>query len=1224
MKKNHFHVVCLQETYITSSDVEMWKKEWGGEFYFTPGTCHSNGLITLINSKCNVDKAASVIVQDRILAVSLSLEGQDVTIFNVYGPNADKDKLNFIKELQKHIEEVPSSHKLVVSGDFNMVLSNQLDIISGCPHDSKIVSMFNDLLCKTDLYDIWRIYNPTCKEFSWSSSYSPWKARRLDYILINSCLFDNVVSCDIIPVPNTDHCGVTLNVSLGKIKRGPSYWKFNQSLLKDTEYVKLITNKINILKIALESFPSYLKWDYCKNQLKEYSIIYSKQKAKKKRDALADLRNKLKSLQSAIANFDGDPESMQIKLNEMQDTKLALDLYALHEIEGAQVRSRLKWIEEGERNTKYFLGLEKSNFNKKCMRSLKDKNGKICTSQNDIIQIQVDFYSALYKKKINFEDQQDLYDRFCDNINLPTLSPEQQASCEGPVTLEEASIALSKMKNDSAPGIDGLTASFYKFFWKDIGDLVIESFDEAFQTGSLSISQRRAIITLIHKGKDLPKDQLGNWRPISLTNTDYKILAKCLALRLQTVIKEVVFEDQVGYIKGRNISTIIRLIDDVIEYLRVNNTTGVIVALDYSKAFDTIDKTFLVESFRRAGFGPEFLQWIGILMKDTESCINYCGWLSQFFPVETGIRQGCPFSPLAFVLATELLAHKIRQASEIRGVSIPCAYGEVIIKLGMYADDTTLLLHDEDDVHNALQEVEKFALFSGLKLNRLKTEAMMIGKDPPDITSGISWLPRGGLMKILGIYFSSDKSPNALENNWNDKIEKIIKIIKNWEKRNLSLMGKVHIIKTFLLSQLIYVMQCLILPLEVLKSINTIIFKFLWKKKFCNRRAFEKVRRDVLCSDFEDGGLKMINVIDMQTSFVIKWFRNIYTNKYASYSCIPVLYYEKIGMDFSVLRSSVVSKYFIGLEEIKSPFWKSALKLWLDFNKKEICNVTDVRDIANQPLWNNVYIQFKNRPLFFKNWINAGYVCVGDLFIEDSLVSLDYILTSLGPDSRLMFQYFALYNALPAAWRDPSIADYCTQGALQVVPSFCDIRINNLSAKLIRQKLTQQRKTKPCCVNFWGRKFCDIVINENVFMNAFLTTKESRLQILQWKILHNIYPTNILLQKMGLKENSDCDACGEKDYIEHFFCTCPRVRPLWNAVQEKIVQHLNYHLVLSNEYKLFGISKHDVPQVFVQRVNHVILIAKLCISKYVYGEYDNIVKLLEHELTLRKIFQQDE
>ena len=139
--------------------------------------------------------------------------------------------------------------------------------------------------------------------------------------------------------------------------------------------------------------------------------------------------------------------------------------------------------------------------------------------------------------------------------------------------------------------------------------------------------------------------------------------------------------------------------------------------------------------------------------------------------------------------------------------------------------------------------------------------------------------------------------------------------------------------------------------------------KFLWKRKFSIRRTFEKIHGDVSYSDFEDVGfnwlmwLILIDVIDMQTSFVIKWFTTIYTNKYASYSCIPRLCDKKIGMDFSVLRSSVGSKHFIGLEEIKSPFWQSALMLWLDFNRREICNVADVRDIANQLLWNIVYIQ---------------------------------------------------------------------------------------------------------------------------------------------------------------------------------------------------------------------------------------------------------------------------
>ena len=176
----------------------------------------------------------------------------------------------------------------------------------------------------------------------------------------------------------------------------------------------------------------------------------------------------------------------------------------------------------------------------------------------------------------------------------------------------------------------------------------------------MSVTQRRAIITLIHKGKNLPREELGNWRPISLTNTDYKILAKTLATRMQKVVKHVIWEDQVGYIKGRNISTIVRLIDDVIEYIKINNETGALVALDFSKAFDTINKKFLLETFNIFGFGPQFVQWVKTLTNNTESCINYCGWLTEFFPVNCGIRQGCPFSPLAFVLAVELLAIKIR------------------------------------------------------------------------------------------------------------------------------------------------------------------------------------------------------------------------------------------------------------------------------------------------------------------------------------------------------------------------------------------------------------------------------------------------------------------------------------------------------------------------------------------------------------------------------------
>eukprot|EP00745_Piridium_sociabile_P035677 TRINITY_DN6259_c0_g1_i1.p1 TRINITY_DN6259_c0_g1~~TRINITY_DN6259_c0_g1_i1.p1 ORF type:complete len:106 (+),score=3.96 TRINITY_DN6259_c0_g1_i1:206-523(+) len=102
-----------------------------------------------------------------------------------------------------------------------------------------------------------------------------------------------------------------------------------------------------------------------------------------------------------------------------------------------------------------------------------------------------------------------------------------------------------------------------KMFWGRIGKLITASFNEAFEKGNQSAFQCKAVITLIHKGKDLERNDLKNWRPISLTNSDYKLLAKCLALRLGDVIHDVVNMDQVGYIKGRRISSLIRLVDDV-------------------------------------------------------------------------------------------------------------------------------------------------------------------------------------------------------------------------------------------------------------------------------------------------------------------------------------------------------------------------------------------------------------------------------------------------------------------------------------------------------------------------------------------------------------------------------------------------------------------------------------------------------------------------------------
>ena len=138
----------------------------------------------------------------------------------------------------------------------------------------------------------------------------------------------------------------------------------------------------------------------------------------------------------------------------------------------------------------------------------------------------------------------------------------------------------------------------------------------------------------------------------------------------------------------------------------------------------------MIHTFNKFGFGLDFVKWVSVLMADAKSCVAYCGWLSEYFAAEAGIRQGCPFSPLAFVLAVELLAIKIQQCENIKGLNYWKARNgplESIIKIALYADNLTLFLKDEHDMQQALEILAEFSTFSGLEINRMKSEAMWLG-----------------------------------------------------------------------------------------------------------------------------------------------------------------------------------------------------------------------------------------------------------------------------------------------------------------------------------------------------------------------------------------------------------------------------------------------------------------------------------------------------------------
>ena len=137
-----------------------------------------------------------------------------------------------------------------------------------------------------------------------------------------------------------------------------------------------------------------------------------------------------------------------------------------------------------------------------------------------------------------------------------------------------------------------------------------------------------------------------------------------------------------------------------------------------STPLNGISSTSVMELYN---FGPNIRMWISILYNNVESGVMNAGFMTNYFKVSRGVRQGCPLSPLLFVLAVEMLALKIRQDQLCRGIELPNGQNA---KISQFADDTTLILEDTTSLRNAMNIVNSFGVLSGLQLNKKKTKAL--------------------------------------------------------------------------------------------------------------------------------------------------------------------------------------------------------------------------------------------------------------------------------------------------------------------------------------------------------------------------------------------------------------------------------------------------------------------------------------------------------------------
>ena len=811
--------------------IDSLSSRWRGPSFWSPAVGRRGGVAILLSS-CLQDNL-SVWKKDtegRVLSVLLNIDSQPINLVNLYAPTVPADRRVFYQSV--HLYFFPHS-SLIVGGDFNCY-DGSSDKFGGTV---SISSDLSDLKSCFLLRDAWRALHPRTRQFTWFNSDSS-VASRLDTFLVVRSLLQSVKSCVISPCVFSDHEFVSIDLVLDvSSKYGPGVWKLNNSLLEDESYCEKIRSLIDrflLFKHAFSSSDSF--WESLKNDIKVESIAFSKQKRRDLSDERVSLTNRLIALKHRLVSGDSS-----VKL-EIANLEGSLKVLMTEEYVGAKIRSRAKWLEEGEAPTRFFLKLASQRFEKSFVSSVLNSDGVEVSTLPEIMKVHEDFYSSLFaEESVDLETQNHLF-----SFVSSRLSDHDRDVCEGALLLDEATEAVGLSNRNKAPGLDGLSVEFYLAFWSRLGPLLVEVFNEGLRDSELCDSMKTSITRLVYKKDD--RRNLKNWRPISLLNVDYKICSKAISLRLSKVLDSIVDPDQTCSVPGRSIASNLFLLRDVLDHIERTGETGILVSLDQEKAFDRVDRTFLLNLLRHLGFGPSFLNCIHTLYNGANMRVIVNGFLSDMISIARGVRQGDSLSPMLYILCVEVLACKIRACSDIEGFLLPGAQG-LQFKVGQYADDTTSFVKDVVSLNNLFREIQLYERGTGAKLNISKTEAMWLGswKDRVDQPLGLKWVNK---MKILGVVFGTVP---VERDNWEPRLSKLDSCLSLWKSRSLSFVGKVLILNVLGLSKLLYLSRVLIPPRWVLDKYNSLIWPFLWGAKM------EPVaRRSIVCPS-DQGGLGLID-----------------------------------------------------------------------------------------------------------------------------------------------------------------------------------------------------------------------------------------------------------------------------------------------------------------------------------------------------------------------------
>lgn len=719
----------------------------------TPG---QHGVGFIINKSLKNHIISFNGITERVATLNIKIQEHRITIIQAYAPTEAASELD-IEEFYATVEKALSTAQktIILMGDFNAKLGTPKDdeYLVTKKHGYGERNERGQRLLDFALQHKLMIIN-TCfkkrksKRWTWRSPNGQYK-NEIDFILSNQHrIFQNIETLSLNY--NSDHRIVRSTITLNKQKISRAKFTNSQiNKLKSEEEISKFKESL-ISQLSSPTAGENTTVQYCYDRI-ERAIIFSLKQTRSMRE-----ENRQHKILSART------ERLLKRRKELQTTKNKSrsqknELSALYKVVNKYIKADYKKYrndtikEHLQRNGSTKKAYKKLKTNTTWIEGLRKKDTELYT-RDDIITTATEFYRHLYSNR---------------DTKSTNLDTETDATPRNNVkSIDETEIieAIKKLKLDKSPSTDNITNETLKIGHKTLALPLVELFNKILQNSETPSQWSQSNIILIYKKGD-PKD-IGNYRPISLLPSIYKLFSTIINIRIRDTLEKKQPVEQAGFRRGFSTVDHIHTLELIMEKYQEKQRTLYIAFIDYQKAFDTVIHNSIWESLKEQGVDETYIKIIQSIYKNNKGKIKL-ETLGPSFSIERGVRHGDPLSPTIFIAVLESVISKLDWSKQ--GLYINGTYLSHL----RFADDLALISESSSQLQNMVETLNQASGKVGLEMNITKTKTMTNSSKRP-IT--INNKP----LEYVEDYVYLGKTLSFERKNKNIEIEKRIKL--TWNK----------------------------------------------------------------------------------------------------------------------------------------------------------------------------------------------------------------------------------------------------------------------------------------------------------------------------------------------------------------------------------------------------------------------------------------------------------